>query len=208
MRFARLGAFAVAALFSLFSLGGCAALGLGSSGGGSSSGAKGGSQLQLPEKTVFQGGVAASPTPVPNGSPRRTPLAALPLPPTSTAYAAMSAQASLTGCTGRLQQGVRNGITVVPGTTSAVVTWWNVGDAGLQSYQLAAVPQALVLGLQPAWQWKTVAAGKGCVQITTTVTGLTSKKPYVFLLHAVIKNWGNGPLIAPEIGRSSATMML
>jgi hypothetical protein len=162
----------------------------------------------LPQNTVFQGGAAPSPTPVPNGSPIRTPLAALPSLPYSTVTPRSTISLLAAQCTGHLQQGVRDGLTVVPGVGSASVTWWNVGDPAVQSYHLAAVSQAYVYGVQPPWKWLTVAAGKGCGQVTATMSGLLSKKPYVFVLHAVVKNYENVPPVEPEIARSSPVMTL
>jgi hypothetical protein len=169
----------------------------------------GGAQLQLPQDTVFEAGTRPSPSPEPNGSPNRSPLAALPpLPSSSTMYPSSSPNLSPGQCGGYYRQGVRNGLTVVPGTTSATVSWWNLGDPALQTYELAAVSQELVFGIQPPWKWQTVAKGTDCGLITTTFTGLTSGKPYVFVLHALLRAYENVPAFVPEIARSSPVVML
>jgi hypothetical protein len=169
----------------------------------------GGAQVQLPENTVFEAGAKPSPSPAPNGSSIRSPLAQLPpLPSASGMYRTSSPNPSPGMCGGYFRQGVRNGLTVVPATTSAIVTWWNLGDPALRSYELAAVSQELVFGIQPPWKWQTVAKGTGCSQITTTFTGLSSGKPYVFVLHAVLRTYENVPAFVPEIARSSPIVML
>jgi hypothetical protein len=69
---------------------------------------------------------------------------------------------------------------ISPGRGSLTVTWpRRYGSA----YRIAAVPQPLVSGGQPAYPWKDVPAGAGCT-VRTTITGLTSGKPYVVWLDA------------------------
>jgi hypothetical protein len=128
--------------------------------------------------------------------------------PSRTAATAATPSFSPTECTGVYRQGVVNGADVVPGTTSAVVSWWNVGDPALVEYRLAAVSQHLYKGPQPTWIWQTVAKGTGCTRISATVTGLGSQVPYVFVVHAVLKKYETLPPIIPEVARSSATVML
>lgn len=206
-RVRRIGAVIAVAGVAAAAVGGCSVLGLsgGAKGGGATATRSG--QVQLPESIVFVAGSPRTSPPVPNGSPIRTPLAALPSLPSSSPYAKSSISAIPTVCTGRLQAGVRNGLTVVPGTGSAAVTWWNVGDPALQSYQLAAVSQNFVTGTQPPWKWQAVAPGIGCTQITTTVTGLDSGSAYIFVLHAVVQNYEHVPPLIPEIGRSNPVVI-
>ena len=71
-------------------------------------------------------------------------------------------------------------LTVTPGKGSFTVSWpqqWN------SDYRITAVPQALVSGGQPGYTWQSVPAGTGCT-VTTTITGLTSRVPYVVWLDA------------------------
>jgi hypothetical protein len=192
---------------------GCSMLpGLGgsvSSGGGTGSGISGdGKVVNLPEKTVYLRGEAVDPSAgITTGAPVRGPIASMsPLPSHTAATATPSF--SPTECTGVYRQGVVNGADVVPGTTSAVVSWWNVGDPALVEYRVAAVSQDLYKGPQPTWVWQTVAKGTGCTRVSTTVTGLNSQVPYVFVIHAVLKKYETLPPIIPEVARSSATVML
>lgn len=208
----RLLAVGLAAL-TVAGVGGCSLLGLGSSSGssaGSSASTSASGKVQLPQKTVYQFGVAVSPTPIPNGSPVRTPLAQLPSVPAFPATGSWNPNWSPfpTVCVGKVMPGVRDGLAVVPGTTSAVIKFWNVGDPAIVQYQLAAVSQDLVYGTQPPWRWMNVAPKIGCQQTSATMTGLTSGGTYVFVLHAVVQNYESVPPIEPEVGRSRPTTML
>jgi hypothetical protein len=194
---------------SVLASAGCSALGLGgASGGGSSSssgGSSGGKPLQLPEKTVYQGGLGVSPTPeYLTGSPLRTPLGALPSLPSTNPSATYAISPIASPCAGHYKQGVRNGLDVTSSGGTATVSWWEIGDPALQGYQLATVSQDFVYGMQPAWKWQVVAQANACRKIQATVAGLKVGGHYVFVLHAVIKNYEDVPPIIPEIGRSSA----
>jgi hypothetical protein len=190
---------------------GCSMLGLGGSAGAGSpsSGATGdGKTEQLPENTVYQGGQAvASPSGVLNGSPVRTPLGALPSLPRATRSYGVIVGSIAPVCEGRLRQGVINGLDVVAGAGRAQVSWWEIGDPALVSYQLAAVSQNLKYGNQPPWNWITVAKAGTCRRVSATVTGLVSGDYYIFVLHAVIKNYEKVPPIIPEVGRSAAVLI-
>nr|BFE62382.1 hypothetical protein GCM10020063_069080 [Dactylosporangium thailandense] len=190
---------------------GCSMLpGLGGAGtGGSTGGGKGsGKAVNLPEKTVYLRGDAVDPSAgLTTGAPVRGPIASMSPLPSRTPLTATPSY-SPTDCTGAYRQGVVNGADVAPGTTSAVVSWWNIGDPALVEYRLAAVSQDLYMGPQPTWTWQTVPAGKGCSRVSATVTGLSSKVPYVFVIHAVLKKYETLPPVEPEVARSSATVML
>ena len=69
---------------------------------------------------------------------------------------------------------------ITPGRGSLTVTWPRRYGS---TYRIAAVPQPLVSGGQPAYPWKDVPAGAGCT-VRTTITGLASGKPYVVWLDA------------------------
>jgi len=178
-------------------------------GGGATDEGSGGSRdvVNLPEKTVYLRGDAPASAGPANATPARGPIASMSPLPTGT-RAAASPAFSPTDCTGVYRQGVVNGADVVPGTTSAVVSWWNIGDPSLVGYQLAAVPQELYMGPQPAWMWQSVPAGRGCTRVSATVTGLSSQSPYVFVVHAVLRKYESLPPLAPEVARSNATVML
>ncbi|WP_433057942.1 hypothetical protein [Dactylosporangium sp. CS-033363] len=201
------------ALFAALATGvaGCSMLpGLNGSGtGDGTSTSKGsGKVVNLPEKTVYSRGDAVNPSAGDTtGAPVRGPIASL-SPFASRTPATATPSYSPTECTGVYRQGVISGADVVAGTTSAQVSWWNIGDPTLIEYQVAAVSQELYQGAPPAWTWQTVAKGTGCTRVTTTVTGLTSGVPYVFVVHARLRKYESLPPIAPEVARSSATVML
>lgn len=208
----RLAGALIAAAVVVFGVGGCSALGLGGSsgsGGSAGSGGANGTKVQLPENTVYQGGQAVpSPSPGVGVSPARTPLAALPSLPTPAGSYSYNPSPIPPVCQGRLREGFRNGLDVTPlGGGRAQVRWSEVGDPALQGYKLAAVSQRLVYGLQPPWKWQDVPQVGQCKEIKATVTGLVPGDPYIFVLHAVIKNYENVPPIIPEIGRSLAVTM-
>ena len=72
-------------------------------------------------------------------------------------------------------------LTVVSGTGSLRISWPRYGAGS--SYRVAAVPQRLASGAQPAVRWQQVAPGAGCA-VTTTIGGLASGAPYVVWLDA------------------------
>ena len=194
---------------------GCSVLpGLGGSPGssGSSSGSSGtvsGKVLNLPERTVYSRGDAVNPSAgLTTGAPVRGSIAAIISPWPTAGRSRAYPSSSPTDCTGVVRMGVVNGLDVKAGTTSAVVTWWNIGDPAITEYRLAAVSQQLNYGQQPGWTWQSVPPGKGCTRISATVTGLTSQVPYVFVLHALLKKYESLPPTAPEVARSDAVMML
>jgi len=208
----RLLAAGVAAL-TVAGVAGCSLLGLGGNGGssaGSSASTSATGKVQLPQNTVYQFGVPTSSTPIPNGSPIRTPLAQLPSVPIYPGTRSWNPNWSPfpTVCVGKVMPGVRDGLAVVPSTTSAVITFWNVGDPAILQYQLAAVSQDLVFGTQPPWIWMNITPKVGCQQTSATMTGLRSAGTYIFVLHAVVQNYESVPPIEPEVGRSRPTTML
>jgi hypothetical protein len=160
--------------------------------------------LRLPEETVGEIGTRVDPSAgITPGEAARGPLASLPPLPSDEATDP-TPNVLPTECMGRYQQGVRNGLTVTPSATSAVVTWWNLGDPALVEYQLTAVSQALNAGPQPKWTWQKVAKAVGCTRVSATVSGLAVGAPYVFVLHAVLRRYESLPPTIPEIGRSAA----
>ena len=187
---------AVLAMLALPSLlAGCSMLLGDESGGTADSGATAG-----PTWSIYEEG---SPTPsqAPAGA-RVTadPLPALP-PLPSAANTPPATLAATAECAGRLRAGKMDGLTVVPGTGSATVSWINANDSRVLEYRLAAVSQDLVGGRQPEPAWKSIAPTTGCVSMTTTVTGLTRGGWYVFWLDAVTAN-PHGGTRDVMIGRS------
>ncbi|GAA0723334.1 hypothetical protein Drose_09580 [Dactylosporangium roseum] len=207
----RIGTAFVIAAAVLAGVAGCGVLpGLGGSPGSSGpSGSLGsGKVLDLPQRTVYSKGDTVDPSAgITTGPPVRGPIASIsPLPTVTPARPTPSL--SPTECTGMLRQGVINGLDVTPGTTSATVTWWNIGDPAITEYRLTAVSQELYRGVQPGWTWQSVPPGKGCTRVSATVTGLSSQVPYVFVLHALLKKYETLPPIAPEVARSESVRML
>ena len=74
----------------------------------------------------------------------------------------------------------------VPGTGSASLTWMADDRPEVTGYRVQAVAQTLVTGEQPAPVQQTVAQPTGCVQVTTTMTGLTSGETYIFWLEEAV----------------------
>lgn len=72
-------------------------------------------------------------------------------------------------------------LTVLSGSARFTVTWPQSG--GGAGYRVAAVPQRLDRGEQPAVRWKQVTPGTGC-SVSATITGLVSDAPYVVWLDA------------------------
>jgi hypothetical protein len=207
----RIGTALVLASALLAGVAGCGVLpGLGDSGAGTggSGDTQNGKILDLPQRTVYSKGDAVDPSAgITTGAPVRGPLASIsPLPRVSRSNPTPSM--SPTDCTGVVRPGVVNGITVVPGTTSATVSWWNIGDPSLTEYQLTYMSQELMIGPQPAWPWQSVPPGRGCTRVTATVTGLAPQTPYVFVVHALLQKYESLPPTAPEIARSGAVRTL
>jgi hypothetical protein len=71
-------------------------------------------------------------------------------------------------------------LTVTTGVRSVTATW---PRRGAGAYRIAAVPQKLVSGSQPAVVWHDVPAVGGCTA-TATISGLTSKAAYIVWLDA------------------------
>jgi hypothetical protein len=154
------------ALTVLPALTGCGALGLGDPAASASAEASTGPGDSW--VVVEEGQATASPTPA-----RRTasPTASSGLPTTS----------PTPGCPDDRTGGtVLIPVTVTVGPRSLTATWPRQRDS---TYRIAAVPQGLVGGIQPAVVWQPVAAGSGC-SVTATIRGLKSGKPYIVWLDA------------------------
>ncbi|BBH63732.1 hypothetical protein ACTI_04170 [Actinoplanes sp. OR16] len=110
------------------------------------------------------------------GTASPTPELTLPtLPPTTSP----TATASPTCTPAPRGAGVINGLDVVPGRTSAVVTFYNPGGADIVDYKLTAANQDLRVGEQEDVGWTTVTPN-GCGDLSASVTGLTPGTHYVF----------------------------
>jgi hypothetical protein len=95
-------------------------------------------------------------------------------------------------------------LTVVPAKGSFTVTWPRQWDS---NYRVAAVPQPLVSGNQPAYPWKSIAPATGCT-VTATISGLKSGKPYVIWLDAPNTGYQRDGTRHPQSGRSGVVYPL
>ncbi|MFD0521385.1 hypothetical protein [Paractinoplanes durhamensis] len=125
-----------------------------------------------PSATVG-GGATVTRSPFPSGF--------LPLP----SYAATTPPTPTGSCTPNNGAGTISGATVVPGRTTATVTFFNPGGALLQQYRITAIDQDLVVGAQRDVGWTVVTPGTACAFQTVTITGLDPKTHYIFSVDAV-----------------------
>lgn len=94
------------------------------------------------------------------------------------------------------------GATVVPGSTSAAVTFYNPGGSYLVEYRITAISQNLDVGEQRDVGWTVVTPGSGCGYLTATVSGLDPKTDYVFSVDAVTTILGRDGTQASTVARS------
>jgi hypothetical protein len=178
-------------------LSGCGALGLSAPGG------SGGSPTPSPSGpswiVVDQGSPAPSPTPS-RGAGVPTPIATagfLPLrpgPPAGTPAVSCSANT--------FNFSKIDAADVVPATTTAVVTWYNVGGFNLKQFRITAISQDLVVGRQRDIGFTVVAPSPQCGPMSATVTGLDRKTAYVFSVDAVVDRKSGDGTRAATVARS------
>ena len=96
-----------------------------------------------------------------------------------------------------------NALTVAPGTTSAKVSWYNVGGYNLTEYRVTAVSQDLVVGDQRDVGWVTVKPGNPCGFLSATVPNLDRRTGYVFTVDAVVVRRSGDGTHAATVFRSS-----
>jgi len=94
------------------------------------------------------------------------------------------------------------GATVVPGRTSAAVTFYNQGGSDLIEYRITAISQDVVVGRQRDVGWTVMTPGSGCGFLTATVSGLDPKTHYVFSVDAVTTKIGQDGTQAATVARS------
>jgi hypothetical protein len=92
---------------------------------------------------------------------------------------------------------------VVTGTTSAKVTWYNVGGYNIVEYRVTAIGQDLAVGDQRDIGWVTVKPANPCGFLTATVAGLDRRTGYVFSVDAVVTRRSGDGTHAATIFRSS-----
>lgn len=146
---------------------------------------------------------SATPSPAPSysySSPAPFPTGFL---PTVSASATRTPAPSGSPCTdNKFTAGVINGATVVPSTTSAVVSWFNPGGSDLVQYRVTAMSQNLKSGRQRAIGWTVITPGNSCGTLSAPVTGLDPKTDYVFSVDAVFKVIDKDGTRASTIARS------
>jgi hypothetical protein len=94
---------------------------------------------------------------------------------------------------------------VTAGTTSAVVSWYNVGGYNLVQFRLTAISQDPKNGAQRDVGWVTVAPTIPCGQMSATITGLDRRTGYVFSVDAVVKRRSGDGTHAATVARSAVT---
>jgi hypothetical protein len=95
-----------------------------------------------------------------------------------------------------------NVLGVTPGTTTAMVSFYNLGGYNLVQFRLTAISQQLASGKQRDIGWKTITPTAPCGQVTATLTGLARKTGYVFSLDAVVTRISGAGLRAATVFRS------
>jgi hypothetical protein len=179
-------------------LSGCGALGLSASGGSSGAAAAGAPSAGPGWVVVSRGSAtpsarpsypAASPTPVASGflplgaaTPTRTPVAT---------------------CSPNLYDFSKIGpADVVPGRTSALVRWYNVGGYNVVQFRITATSQDPVGGRQRDVGWRVVPPSLPCGWMSATIGGLDRWTGYVFTVDAVVHRRSGDGTHAATVARS------
>jgi hypothetical protein len=168
-------------------------------------GSSGGTASAVPDPSgspwvlVANGKAAASATPKAySGTPSTYPTGFLPLSSASpTARPTPSAN-----CTPPGGAMVLNAASVVPGNTSAAVTFYNRGGSDLVEFRVTAISQDLQTGAQRDVGWTVITPGVTCGFMTATVTGLDRKTYYVFSVDAVTTHHDHDGTMAKTVARS------
>jgi hypothetical protein len=96
-----------------------------------------------------------------------------------------------------------NALTAVPGTTSAVVSWYNVGGYNIVEFRITATSQDLLLGEQRDVGWVTIKPANPCGFLKATVPNLDRRTGYVFTVDAVVTRRSGDGTHAATVFRSS-----
>lgn len=133
---------------------------------------------------VAPGNTASSPAPlVPTPTPTPTPTG---LPPVA-ALTPTAGSTPIWTCSPNIFDFSKIGpADVTPGTTSAVVSWYNVGGNNLVNFRLTAISQDLRAGARRNIGFTAVPPNAPCGQMSATITGLDRKTDYVFSVDAVV----------------------
>jgi hypothetical protein len=177
---------------------GCAVLGRSASGGGGTAGAAGRPSGGPGWVVVSRGSATPSARPsYPAPAPTPLPSGFLPLgTPTPT-------RTPISTCSPNLFDFSKIGpADVVPGRTSAVVSWYNVGGYNLLQFRLTATSQDPVGGRQRDVGWLVVKPSLPCGRMSATITGLDRRTGYVFSVDAVVYRRSGDGTHAATVARS------
>jgi hypothetical protein len=94
---------------------------------------------------------------------------------------------------------------VVPGRTSAVVSWYNVGGYNLVQFRVTATSQDPVGGKQRDVGRLVVPPNLPCGWMSATITGLDRKTGYMFSVDAVVHRRSGDGTHAATVARSLVT---
>jgi hypothetical protein len=94
------------------------------------------------------------------------------------------------------------GLDVTPGSTNAVLSWYNVGGYNLVEFRLYAISQDLKIGKQRDVGFVTVAPRTPCGQMSGTITNLDPGTAYVFSVDAVVTRRSGDGTHAATVARS------
>jgi hypothetical protein len=89
-----------------------------------------------------------------------------------------------------------------PSTTSAQVSWYNVGGYNLKEFRLTAISQDIVSGKQRDVGFLVVVPTVPCGQMNATLTGLDRRTGYVFSVDAVVARKSGDGTHAATVARS------
>jgi hypothetical protein len=91
---------------------------------------------------------------------------------------------------------------VVPGKTTAKVSWFNTGGYNLVQYRVTATSQDIVFGEQRDIGFVTVTPEAPCGPLSTTLTNLDRNTLYVFTVDAVVVRASGDGMHAATLFRS------
>jgi hypothetical protein len=97
---------------------------------------------------------------------------------------------------------IMNFATVVPGATTAAVTFYNPGGNALVEYRVTGISQDLRPGQQRDVGWTVLTPGTGCGYLTATVTGLDRRTHYAFSVDEVTTSHDRDGTVSATIARS------
>ena len=96
-----------------------------------------------------------------------------------------------------------NALSVVPGRTSATVSWYNVGGYNIVEFRITAISQDVVIGEQRDIGFVTVKPANPCGFLSAKVPNLDRRTGYVFSVDAVVTRRSGDGTHAATVFRSS-----